>query len=147
MANMKLPEEVPCCAPMRSTDEDPVDVELEGLLTVMHRLAEETYWRFFRAEVGSNCHAFLEFNGLLGKYVELCSRAAKKGLDFRSWNEHNDNAGMKDVLEEHDVRYLAQKLRCIFGPVFDARPDLAQVLVAELLGENSASAEAALKEE
>jgi len=54
------------------------NVELQLLTERMARVAENVYWLFFHAEMGSRVHAFIEFCGVLNKYVQICRRFAKK---------------------------------------------------------------------
>ena len=63
----------------------------------MHDVVEETYWTFFRAGMGAHCHAFLEFNGLISKYAQICERAAERGIDFTQ----------ASVVSEDDTAYYA----------------------------------------
>ena len=82
--------------------------------------------------VRSGVHAFIEFNGMHQKYVDLCERAARAGIDFTQANKHN---GVALPVHDHDVIYLAEKFACIFGPTFKANPELwdifKQVVEAE----------------
>lgn len=103
--------------------------ELNQLVTLMRRVADTTYWLFYAAEMGGRCHAFLEFNGLIHKYVDIAARAAEQGIDFTQANTHSGEAL---PVEEHDLAYLAEKLRCIFGPIIDANPS-AKRLMKEIL--------------
>jgi hypothetical protein len=88
----------------------------------------------YRPLVLTGCHPFIEFCGLMQKYVDVCERAAKQGIQFPFANEHS---GMVLRVEEHDLRYLAEKLRCIFGPIIDANPK-AKKMFQELLIEGRA---------
>lgn len=103
--------------------------ELEDLAKKMRAVANATYALFFSAGMGGECHAFLEFNGLIQKYVDIASRAAQQGIDFTQANVHNSKAL---PVEDHDLAYLAEKLRCIFGPIIDANPE-AKELMKEIL--------------
>lgn len=106
-------------------------VELEALLVRMRAVAEQTYWTFFWSGMGAEVHAFIEFNGLISKYIDLCSKAAEAGVDFRVTNTHTKVAL---PVEGHDLEYLAEKLRCIFGPTLDADPVLKHKFLRALAG-------------
>ena len=97
--------------------------ELTELLKEMQKVAEQTYWLFFRSGMGAQCHAFIEFNGLISSYVQMCERAAAKGIDFRMVNTHNGGALPMEV---HQAAYIAEKLECIFGPSLRANPEAAE---------------------
>lgn len=81
--------------------------------------------------VQTSCHPFIEFCSLMSKYVDICERAAVLGIEFPMANRHT---GMALPVEEHDLRYLAEKLECIFGPIIDANPKAKQVFARALLG-------------
>jgi hypothetical protein len=100
-------------------------VELLRLLTT------NTYWRFFNAGIGTRAHAFLEFVGLMSKYVDICDRSAKAGIDFVHANKHG---GTALEMDGHDIDYIAEKFGCIFGPVFRTRPELAKRFAKLALG-------------
>ena len=74
-------------------------------------------------------HAFIEFNGLMQKYVDLCQRAADEGVDFTMFNTHNDKTF---EVQDHDVVYLAEKFDCIFGPLFRKDPALWKLFKEKL---------------
>jgi hypothetical protein len=98
----------------------------------LRHLNEQFYWLCFHAKVGSEAHAFLEFNGLMSKYIDLLDGASKQGIDPREINEH---CGVALPAETHDMQYLGEKLRCIFGPVIDSNPDAKAALKHALFGE------------
>jgi len=105
--------------------------ELEDLVARMNQVAEQTYNLFFHANMGGDVHAFIEFNGLITKYVDVCRRAASEGIDFRLANEHN---GIALPVEAHDLNYFAEKLRCILGPMIDANPKAKAAFIRKLSG-------------
>lgn len=96
--------------------------ELQETLRRMDRLCSDFYWACFTAGMGSRCHPFLEFNGIMSKYVNLCSNAAAQGFQFPAANQHS---GLALPMQDHDVDYFAEKFACIFGPFFEAHPELA----------------------
>ena len=97
--------------------------ELALILRVMRVAVTDAYYLFYRRGIGTSCHALLEFNGLMSKYVDLCEAAAAKGIAFPQLNTHS---GVALPMAGHDVDYLAEKFDCIFGPFFAANPELAR---------------------
>ena len=109
--------------------------ELLALVARMRAVSNATYDLFFRAGMGSEAHAFLEFNGLIAKYVDICHRCAEAGIDFRFLNTHS---GEGLPVEVHDMRYLGEKLDCILGPAIHANPAAREALREILFGEAEA---------
>lgn len=105
--------------------------ELLEIIDRMKGAADQTYWIFFRAGIGERAHAFIEFNGLLQKYVSMCEEAAHAGIDFTHANVHS---GESFPVQPHDLKYLAEKLRCIFGPFIDANPEAKRAFFDTLHG-------------
>ena len=105
--------------------------EREGVLSKMLAVREQAYWLFFCAGMGDHCHAFLEINGVISKYVDICRVAHEAGVDFTQANEHN---GVALPMQEHDVRYLGEKLGCMFGPSLRSDPKLLAAFVEALTG-------------
>lgn len=102
------------------------------LLQRMAQASERTYWSFFTADFGSTCHAFIEFNGLLSKFVQLCGRAHEQGVDFTMANTHS---GTALPMKAHDAAYIGEKLDCIFGPALRANPKAMAAFLAVIQGE------------
>lgn len=105
----------------------------ERLAEIVKRMRvanQSIYQTLFRMHFGADCHAFLEFCGLMSKYADLCSRAAKNGIDFGRANIHT---GTPLPMEKHDVLYLAEKFECIFGSFFRANPELARLFAKKAL--------------
>ena len=98
----------------------------------MEKVAEQVYWMFFHAEMGARIDAFIEFCGVLSKYVQICQRCAEEGIDFTQLNTHT---GQAMPVEVHDMEYLGEKLQCIFGPIIDANPAARAALKQALFGE------------
>lgn len=111
--------------------------ELLALAARMRAVSNATYDLFFRAGMGSEVHAFIEFNGLISKYVDICHRCAEQGIDFRFLNTHS---GEGLPVEVHDMRYLGEKLDCILGPAIHANPEAADMLRGILFGAGAAPA-------
>lgn len=105
---------------------------LVALAGRMQKVSDKVYWLFFREEMGARVHAFIEFNGLLAKYVDICTRAAERGIDFTQANVH---VGIQLPVEDHDVEYLAEKLECILTPFLE-QPRAREILRARLFGED-----------
>lgn len=93
--------------------------ELEEIVMTMRRVASDTYALFFSAGMGAYAHAFLEFNGLISKYVDICQNCVRAGIDFTALNRHS---GQALPVADHDIDYLVEKLDCIFGPAIRANP-------------------------
>ena len=100
--------------------------ELQALTLKMRATANTVYVLLQSCQV----HAFIEFNGLMQKYVDLCQRAADEGVDFSMYNTHNEKSF---TVHGHDIEYLAEKFDCIFGPLFRKNPELWK-LFKETLG-------------
>lgn len=98
----------------------------------LRNLNTQFYWMCFASKVGSEAHAFIEFNGLMSKYIDLLEKASEEGIDPSHVNEH---CGVALPAETHDMQYLGEKLRCIFGPVIDSNPDAKAALKHALFGE------------
>lgn len=105
--------------------------ELRSLLLRMEGVSEKVYWLFFYAGMGAEVHAFIEFCGVLNKYVDICRRSVESGIDFTQMNTHT---GRPLPVEVHDMEYLGEKLRCIFGPIIDANPLARAALQRALFG-------------
>lgn len=105
----------------------------EQLADVVRRMRvanHSIYATLFRMKFGADCHAFLEFCGLMSKYADLCASAAENGIDFGRANVHT---GTSLPMETHDVLYLAEKFECIFGSFFRANPELARLFAKKAL--------------
>jgi hypothetical protein len=99
--------------------------ELQTLVDDMRRVSTCVYWMFFRENMGAKVHAFVEWNGVLSKYIDICARCAERGIDFRRLNVHTGGALPVEV---HDMAYLGEKLQCIFGPMLTSNPKAARAL-------------------
>jgi hypothetical protein len=75
--------------------------EVLVLLAKMHHAKDV----FYALAQRSGWHQFLEFAGLMSKYIELVERAYEKTGEF-----------VVLPMEGHDAEYLLDKLDCIFGP-------------------------------
>lgn len=115
-------------------DEPTSKEELLRLVARMRAVSNATYDLFFTTGMGGDVHAFIEFCGVLSKYVDICERCAQQGIDFRHLNTHGNTAL---PVENHDMEYLGEKLDCIFGPALRSNPAAAQVLRHALFGSGS----------
>jgi len=106
--------------------------ELLALAARMRAVSDATYYLFFKSGMGAEAHAFLEFCGVLSKYVDICERCAEKEIDFRFMNTHS---GEGLPIEVHDMRYLGEKLDCILGPAIRANPEARAALREALFGD------------
>lgn len=80
------------------------------MLSAMRSASEN----FYRAAVRSECHAFVEFTGLMNEYIKVCERMTAEGhLDWMGANTHS---GTPMDIRDYELRYLAEKLDCIYGP-------------------------------
>jgi hypothetical protein len=89
-------------------------VKMRATTTVFYGMATKT-----------GCHTFIEFCGLMNKYIDVCERAAKSGIDFTSSSIHG--AGFALPVEGHDVAYLAEKFSCIFAQTMFKKPHVWDV--------------------
>lgn len=101
--------------------------ELQSLCRNMRQTANAIYPMLIACHV----HPFIEFNGLMQKYVDICEYAAEKGIDFPLASEHSGEA---IPVHEHDMLYLAEKLRCIFGPVLDEDSKARRAFIQGMFG-------------
>lgn len=115
-------------------DEPVSKEELLALTARMRAVSNATYDLFFTTGMGGDVHAFIEFCGLLSKYVDICHRCAEQGVDFRLLNTH---LGQSLPVEVHDMRYLGEKLDCIFGPAIRANPEAQAALMGILFGDRA----------
>jgi hypothetical protein len=72
----------------------------------------------------TNCHAFLEFTGLINEYIKLCEENLRAGNDFTKANIHTSSSTELLKMSEHNVAYMNEKIRCIF----QARLELVEVV-------------------
>ena len=91
----------------------------------MHEVYEQFYWLATTTHV----HAFIEFTGLMAKFVDVCRKAHEAGLDYNICNTHTGQALPK--VEAHDVEYMAEKLECIFGPTLQ-KPEIRKAFLTAL---------------
>lgn len=73
------------------------------------RLASDV---FYTLAAQTQCHAYLEFTGILNEYIKICEENLARGVDFREENVHKGNSQM--VIRDYQVNYINEKLECIF---------------------------------
>jgi len=78
---------------------------------------------FYGMAVLAGHHQFLEFAGLMHKYIVLCTMAHEAGKDFST-------LPMKD----HHAAYLAEKIECIYGPTLKDNAELTKAFLIRLFG-------------
>ena len=86
------------------------EIDLELCLSKM----QETANKFYSGAVYTHNHTFIEFTGLINEYIKICLSAAKNGIDFTQANTHT---GVGLPVKDYELKYLAEKLNCIFGPI------------------------------
>lgn len=96
---------------------------------LLNKLNEQFYWMCFQAGIGDRAHSFIEFNGLQSKYIQMLAMAVEAGHDPRHLNEHSQVA---IPVAAHDMEYLAEKLRCILGPILDSNPEAKAAFIKGL---------------
>lgn len=68
---------------------------------------------FYLAAVATDVHAFIEFTGLLGEFLNLCKDAEQSGC--RTWMGANVHGGENLPMRPYRLGYLREKLSCIYG--------------------------------
>lgn len=81
---------------------------------------------FYYSAIKINVHAFIEFCGLMNKFIDICERTSDAGVDFNTANRH---VGQALKVETHDIEYLAEKFECIFGATFEGNPELKALFI------------------
>ena len=71
----------------------------------------QTADQFYQAAISTNCHAFVEFTGLLREYCKVCEENLARGIDFRELNGHTSQ---RMELQPYEITYFNEKLNCIF---------------------------------
>ena len=65
---------------------------------------------FYEGAAKTDCHAFLEFTGLLREYCKVCEQNLARGIDFRELNGHR---AQRMELQSYNIDYFNEKLNCI----------------------------------
>jgi hypothetical protein len=66
---------------------------------------------FYAAAIKIGNHSFIEFTGLMNEYIQACADADSDDLDFSNCNTHS---GQELPLQSYRVKYINEKLECIF---------------------------------
>jgi hypothetical protein len=101
--------------------------ELESYLAEMESLRTAFYGR----AIFCGTHAFIEFAGLMGEFIQICNAALEHGVDFAQANAHT---GIALTMRDFQAKYLGEKFGCIFGAMFRKRPDLWDIFVSQVMG-------------
>ena len=70
------------------------------------------------------------FAGLMNEYIKLCF-VSLAAMDFMQARVHT---GKVLPMQRHHAAYLGEKFGCIFGPTFQAQPELWKVFVEQVMG-------------
>ena len=84
---------------------------------------------FYSQAARIGVHAFIEFCGLMNECIQVCSRAHAQGIDFTTANTHTGSAL---PVEDHNAKYLAEKLNCIYGPELLGNEGIRNVFISRL---------------
>jgi hypothetical protein len=81
----------------------------EQSLELMRKASNE----FYQMAIATQCHAFVEFTGLLNEFIKVAYEFQQNNptLDFR---EHNQHTGKVLRLQPYQVDYIHEKLNCIY---------------------------------
>lgn len=99
--------------------------ELKEIIAGMKRISST----FYSAVIQLNCHAFIEFTGLMNEYIKICEDNLAAGIDFTEANAHS---GIKLLIAPHQIAYFAEKLDCIFGPALRGDEKVASAFIKAL---------------
>ena len=67
--------------------------------------------QFYQGAANTECHAFIEFTGLLREYCKVCEENLARGIDFRELNAHRSQ---QMQVQPYQIDYFNEKLDCIF---------------------------------
>lgn len=95
----------------------PTESELRAITADMTQIADVFYMLCSKAGFAHKCHPFLEFTGLMREYIHGCNMLIREGKDFRRSSGH---ALKESAVLPIDIRYISEKLNCIFGPTLRA---------------------------
>lgn len=112
---------------MSTAQEIYTEEELKEMVRKMQRVTSDLYPKL----CATGCHTFIEFCGLMNEFIKVCEQAAQDGIQFPLANEHS---GIVLPVATYNLMYIAEKLRCIFGPTIDANIEAKKVFARELLG-------------
>ncbi|AGZ61748.1 MAG: hypothetical protein [Phormidium phage MIS-PhV1A] len=77
------------------------------------KLMQKASNEFYTSSAKTQCHAFIEFTGLMNEYIKICEdfQMANPNEDFRSLNAHS---GKSLKLQPFERLYIKEKLNCIY---------------------------------
>lgn len=81
--------------------------EREQILQRMELASRHFYYDATR--IGN--HPFIEFTGLMNEYIKACECFHQQGGDFTECNTHS---GLVLPLQPYHLKYINEKLECIF---------------------------------
>lgn len=87
---------------------------------------QEASHAFYLAAVRIGVHPFIEFTGLMNEYITVCLQAEASG---KRWEDASAHSGIALPLQDHNAKYLAEKLDCIYGPTLRAHPELRKAVL------------------
>jgi hypothetical protein len=109
---------------MKETPVQDSEYTVEELRDICKKMGKVSS-NFYTGAIQTGCHPFIEFCGLMNEYIRVCIAAAEQKIPFPNLSEHS---GQPLPVEAHNMDYIAEKLRCIFGPVIDADPRCREIL-------------------
>lgn len=68
--------------------------------------------KFYSMATQTGHHQFIEFTGLMNKYINIFDATVKSGIDPNTCNIHTSTNAL--IVADHDIEYLAEKFGCIF---------------------------------
>ena len=74
---------------------------------------KEASRQFYLQAVRTECHAFIEFTGLMNEYIKICEEFQRQypDQDFRKCNIHNSQ---RLEFKPYHIAYFNEKLQCIY---------------------------------
>jgi hypothetical protein len=112
-------------SPADVIDAEHTHEELTAMLGRMRKASDDFYGAAMRTE----CHAFIEFTGLMNEFIRVCEEAVAAGQDFTTCNTHSGNPL---PMKPWHAGYLAEKIKCIYGPVLARDPEARRAFLGKL---------------
>lgn len=94
--------------PIKTVEEMTSELTPKQSLAKMRAASDQ----FYSLAANTQCHAYLEFTGILNEYIKICEENLVRGIDFREENIHKGNSQM--VIKDYQIDYMNEKLECIF---------------------------------
>ncbi len=95
-------------------------------IAAMRRLSKSLYWMCFCAGAGSRTYGFIEFRGLMDKYIDVMARVE----DAHDPHQVDQPAGAASAVTPEDIAYVTAKLRTLFGPMIHSTPAARQAFIS-----------------